>query len=233
MRAGIDSQADLVVATRYADGGNRRPGVGGPGGRLQQRDPARQGRVPAAPERLHRPDERVLRRSQSRHRHDVPAAAGFKILLEIIGRSPRLRIAEVPFEFGERLSGQSKATWREGLRFARQLLALRTAASVPARMRRSATAFGFALVGLTGIVVNSAAMWSFEHLLGFSLLVGSDAGHPGLDHVELPADRPFGLWRAQKAAVVAAVPRFRPGQQRRAAGPAARARLAGSPTGHE
>ena len=50
---------------------------------------------------------------------------GFKILLEILGRYPRLRVAEIGFRFDDRQVGASKASLREGARFARQLGRLR------------------------------------------------------------------------------------------------------------
>ncbi|HEY6746326.1 MAG TPA: glycosyltransferase [Mycobacteriales bacterium] len=53
---------------------------------------------------------------------------GYKILLEIIGRSGPLRTAEVPFAFQPRLSGESKASPKEGVRLLTQVLRLRLAA---------------------------------------------------------------------------------------------------------
>jgi dolichol-phosphate mannosyltransferase len=50
---------------------------------------------------------------------------GFKILLELLLRNPDLRVAEVPFEFGERHGGESKASLREGITYLQQLAALR------------------------------------------------------------------------------------------------------------
>jgi len=71
---------------------------------------------------------------------------GFKILLEIIARQPRrLDIREVPFAFGERFAGTSKASFLQGFRFLRQLFALRFG-----RMS------GFALIGALGAVANIA-----------------------------------------------------------------------------
>src|SRR5262249_36247174 len=46
---------------------------------------------------------------------------GFKILLEVLVRTPGLRVAEVPFTFAERHDGQSKASAREAARYLRQL----------------------------------------------------------------------------------------------------------------
>ncbi|MDR6866536.1 dolichol-phosphate mannosyltransferase [Microbacterium resistens] len=72
---------------------------------------------------------------------------GFKILLEILVRSD-VRVAEVPMEFGERLHGTSKATFRQGTTFLAHLTRLR---------------FGkmslFAIIGGLGAVANLAIMW--------------------------------------------------------------------------
>lgn len=77
---------------------------------------------------------------------DTLQPRGFKILLEILARHD-LRVREVPFVFGERLAGESKASWRQGLHFLVQLLALRLG-----QMGR------FAAVGLLGTFVNLAVM---------------------------------------------------------------------------
>jgi len=85
-------------------------------------------------------------------RRSVDAAAlrprGFKILLEILARRP-LRVAEVPFDFGDRHAGESKASLRQGVHFLTQLMALR---------------FGkmslFAVIGGLGAVVNVAIVWA-------------------------------------------------------------------------
>jgi len=50
--------------------------------------------------------------------------SGFKVLLEILVRN-ELRIAEVPFSFAPRRAGASKASFRQGLRFLRQVARLR------------------------------------------------------------------------------------------------------------
>jgi putative flippase GtrA len=76
---------------------------------------------------------------------------GFKILLEILVRTPRLRIAEVGFVFGKRLAGESKASFQEGVRYMNHLCRLRIS-SLPA------TFIKFVLVGLSGLLVNSLAL---------------------------------------------------------------------------
>jgi glycosyltransferase involved in cell wall biosynthesis len=50
---------------------------------------------------------------------------GFKILLELLVRGSPLTTSEVPFRFGERYAGESKASLREGLRYLRALIELR------------------------------------------------------------------------------------------------------------
>jgi glycosyltransferase involved in cell wall biosynthesis len=50
---------------------------------------------------------------------------GFKILLEVLVRSERLRITEVPYTFGERVAGTSKASLREGCNYLVHLVRLR------------------------------------------------------------------------------------------------------------
>ncbi|WP_029151323.1 glycosyltransferase [Microbacterium indicum] len=72
---------------------------------------------------------------------------GFKILLEILVRSP-LRVAEVPFEFADRFAGASKASFRQGLHFIQQLALL-----------RFGKMSGFALIGALGAVANVAIVW--------------------------------------------------------------------------
>ncbi|MDT7726018.1 MAG: hypothetical protein QOI21_2594 [Actinomycetota bacterium] len=92
---------------------------------------------------------------------------GFKILMEIMVRHPRLRMAEVPFSMEPRHSGESKASLLEGVKFGRHLLRLRmgllvrqatrAVRSSPAGWLTRALAFG--LVGLSGLVVNTATLW--------------------------------------------------------------------------
>ncbi|MEO5833536.1 MAG: glycosyltransferase [Nakamurella sp.] len=95
---------------------------------------------------------------------------GFKILLEIAVRQPRLLVAEVPFVFGDREQGESKASMAEGWRFVRHLTRLRfavlkrqiaksSAESTAVRIRRL---IAFGLVGASGLAVNTLALWVFS-----------------------------------------------------------------------
>ncbi|GAA1732125.1 glycosyltransferase [Isoptericola hypogeus] len=75
---------------------------------------------------------------------------GFKILLEVLARQ-RLRVAEVPFVFGERFAGRSKATVANGLRYVQQLTLLRFGRLSP-----------FALIGAVGAVLNLAILAALQ-----------------------------------------------------------------------
>src|SRR3954471_7567244 len=91
---------------------------------------------------------------------------GFKILLEILVRTPGLRKAEVPFTFGERHAGDSKASAREGLNYLTQLWRLRLSAFTM-RVGR------FGLVGLTGLAVNTAVLVLLHELAGIHYLIAA------------------------------------------------------------
>jgi dolichol-phosphate mannosyltransferase len=86
---------------------------------------------------------------------------GFKILLEILARH-ELRVRELPFAFGRRLAGESKASWRNGAEFVHQMLSLRMG-----RMTR------FAAVGAIGTVLNLAVMAFLVHFLGAYYVLAS------------------------------------------------------------
>lgn len=95
---------------------------------------------------------------------------GFKILMEVAVREPDLQIAEVPFTFGARLAGESKASVREGFRFMRHLTRLRLTLLRQQVARSSSTSGGarlarmlaFGLVGASGVLVNEAVLWLFS-----------------------------------------------------------------------
>ena len=83
---------------------------------------------------------------------------GFKILLEIVARTPDLRVAEVPFYFDKRYAGESKASMRQALSYLGQLADLRLGSV--ARLSR------FALVGLSGIPVNMLLLYLLTDVAG-------------------------------------------------------------------
>jgi len=142
------AEAEMVVASRYIGGGDAgglsslwRRWVSSSSTLLAQACfPRRVGRVCTDPMTgffAFRRDAIDLTRLRPR---------GFKILLEILARHD-LEVREVPFTFGERFAGESKADWRNGVSFIYQLASLRMG-----RMSR------FAVVGALGTVVNLGVM---------------------------------------------------------------------------
>ncbi len=159
--AGVRDNADVVVASRHVPGGST-AGLAN-GVRVLVSDLSTHLSKAFFPRRLKgisdpmsgffaiRPNALEL---------EVMRPPGFKILLEMVARTPGLAKSEVPFVFGERLSGDSKASLKEGFRFLRQLLQL--FASQLFTGRRSSAwgrGLGFATVGATGLFVNLALMW--------------------------------------------------------------------------
>jgi dolichol-phosphate mannosyltransferase len=91
---------------------------------------------------------------------------GFKILLEILVRSPGLRVAEVGFHFGERHAGQSKASLKEGKRYLAHLWGL--------RFGENSLRFAlFMLVGISGLLVNTLLLALATEVFGLHYLMSA------------------------------------------------------------
>lgn len=82
---------------------------------------------------------------------DVLRPDGFKILLEIVVRSPKMRITEIPFTFGARFDGESKANLHEVVRLLRHYVKLRYSAD--------SYLIRFLLVGLMGLLNQTALLY--------------------------------------------------------------------------
>lgn len=158
LAAGIRTEAELVVASRYAAGGSRR----GLAGRYRQAvsrasTTAAKALFPRALRGVSDPMSgffAIRRDAVARGAEDGGLRPlGYKILLELAVRCRPRGVAEVPFAFGERHAGESKSTLREGMRFLRHLAQLR--AGGDARLRLLA----FALIGASGFLPNLAALW--------------------------------------------------------------------------
>jgi len=63
---------------------------------------------------------------------------GFKILLEILVRGTAGSVAEIPFSFGRREAGASKAGVKEGLDYLSLLRRLRRSTAAPSRVAPTA-----------------------------------------------------------------------------------------------
>lgn len=150
--------AELVVASRYTDGGSR-AGLAG-GYRVAVSRGATwltKGLFPRRLRGISDPMSGFFAIRRSAVTADALKPLGYKILLELAVRSRPRRVAEVPFVFEERFAGESKSTAREGRRFLRHLVGLRTDAPI-ARM------IGFGLIGASGFVPNLAGLWALTVL---------------------------------------------------------------------
>ncbi|HEY0725332.1 MAG TPA: glycosyltransferase family 2 protein, partial [Pyrinomonadaceae bacterium] len=90
---------------------------------------------------------------------------GFKILLEILVSHPHLKVSEVAIQFGHRNAGESKASVKETVKFFQGLYRL--------RMAGNANFVRFLIVGLTGLVVNSGALYAFTELAGINYIISA------------------------------------------------------------
>jgi len=148
--AAAEEGADLVVATRYRGAGSAE-GLSSRFRGLASRGAAAVARLlfPRALAGVSDPMSGFFAVRTAAVRPGDLRPRGFKILMELLVRTPGLRVAEVPFTFAERHDGHSKASGREAVRYLRQLVALRLA--VTGRAGRLAR---FALIGGSGVVVN-------------------------------------------------------------------------------
>jgi dolichol-phosphate mannosyltransferase len=187
--------ADVVVASRYL------PGAGMPGLNLPRRIVSLLTRLLA----------QVLLQAARRstdplsgfflvRRTVVDGVAlrpvGFKILLEILVRGRYGQVVEVPYTFGPRAAGRTKATLRQGADYLRHLLLLLATSPGEGRLWK------FLLVGASGVGVNVAVFWLLTHPVGvhyFAAGLVAGAVSTGTNYVLNSAitwaDRPAGAWR--------------------------------------
>ncbi|MEU6257891.1 glycosyltransferase [Streptomyces sp. NPDC047043] len=168
MREGVD----IAVGTRYA-GAGQSEGLAGAGRQATSSSATRLVKA-AFPRRLATVSDPLsglfaFRRDAIDTERLRPV--GFKILLEILVRHPTARVAEVAYSFAPREAGRSKASVREGLAFVRHVARLRRGVAGGQRQLMRMVAFG--LVGLSGVAVNTAALWLFFDVLGMHHLVGA------------------------------------------------------------
>jgi len=156
--------ADLAVASRYVEGGSA-AGLSGSG-----REQASKFSTEIARRllgvTLSDPMSGFFMMRRDRFEELAPqlSSQGFKILLDIVATARgSLRIAELPFVFGERQHGESKLDTRVALDFAALILAKLTNDTVSFRFLL------FCLVGLTGIAIHMAVL---QFAVGFGTRFG-------------------------------------------------------------
>jgi dolichol-phosphate mannosyltransferase len=169
LQAAIADDADLVVGSRYVPGGD----AGGLSSGARSLVSRGSGGFAKAlfPHRLRQISDPMsglfLVRRAALHLESFNPI-GFKILLELAVRLAPLRVREVPFVFEARHAGESKTSIREGVRFARHLVRLKTStAGLWFRMLEIGS------IGATGIAVNTAALWFFHEPAGLGVALAA------------------------------------------------------------
>ncbi len=89
--------------------------------------------------------------------------AGYKILIEVLGRGDIRWIGEVGYVFQERQEGESKVTSKQYIEYLRHLLILRFARWPVGRFLR------FGVVGLSGVFVDNGVLYVLRDLLNWEL----------------------------------------------------------------
>jgi dolichol-phosphate mannosyltransferase len=158
-------QVDLVAASRLAEGG----GVDGlsKSRELISRSLAFGSRVLFPRELANVTDPLtgffVFRRSAVNA--DILEPKGFKILLEILVRCPKLKVTELPFKFAERNAEKSKANVNQVVALFEQLVGL--------RLKSYRYLAKFLTVGASGLLVNSFFEFLFTSVFGINYLVSA------------------------------------------------------------
>jgi dolichol-phosphate mannosyltransferase len=159
----LTDQVDLAVGSRHVDGG----GVSdwSFGRRILSRGAQLLGLLllPGVLGRVNDPMSGYFMVRRSAIAGVALSPLGYKILLEVIGRGRIRSIAEVGYVFRERTAGESKVTWRLYPEYLRHLVRLRLTTPAAARFIR------FAVVGLSGVVVDMAALFLFSDSRGLGL----------------------------------------------------------------
>ncbi len=95
------------------------------------------------------------------------SGVGFKILLDIFASSPRpLRFRELPYEFRQRVAGQSKLDHAVLWEYLLMLVQKALGPTVPVRF------VAFSLIGGSGVLVHMAVLWILYRGIGIDFMTG-------------------------------------------------------------
>jgi dolichol-phosphate mannosyltransferase len=154
-----NGEADLVVASRHVEGGSD-ASLSGIRSRISRLANALAQRLLRV--KLSDPMSGffMLRRAVVEDIAPSLSSQGFKILLDIVATSPRLRVLELPYVFRERRHGESKLDAHIAFDFAALLFAKLTDDTISFRFLM------FCAVGLTGVAMHMAALQVAVETLG-------------------------------------------------------------------
>lgn len=157
-----EERVDLVAASRYMAGGSA-TAFGAGRGTISRVATALARRVLATSLSDPMSGFFMMRRERFDEIASRLSPAGFKILLDIVTAADHLRVAEQPYEFGARHSGESKFDAQAGLEFLGLLLAKLSGGYLDPRI------IFFAIVGASGLAVHLLALKLALPALSFPL----------------------------------------------------------------
>lgn len=160
-----DSEADVVVASRYVKGGDY-SGLSGPvrkavstGSKHLSRVVFKEARKTTDPmSGFFLVKNEAISGIQFR-------PTGFKILLEILVCAPEVKVVEIPLRFQARNAGVSKATFWQGLEYLTHIASLFWFVPSAGRFWK------FALVGASGVLVNSAIFLALAEYVNAHIVI--------------------------------------------------------------
>ena len=153
LQALVDDEADLVIGSRYVEGGQS-AGLSAIRRWISRTATACSNLLTGASIKDPMSGFFLMRRDLFDELAPKLSTEGFKILFDIlVAARGRLRVAELPYGFRPRLSGDSKLDLRNGLDFIGLLAAKATGNALPLRL------FSFLLVGFSGVFVQLACLW--------------------------------------------------------------------------
>ena len=157
-----DGDADLVVGTRYREGGSA-PGLNGQRGAISRFANAMARNLLGVS--VSDPMSGFFMVRRDRFEDIAPRLShdGFKILLDLLASAEdKLRVAEEPYVFRERRRGESKFDFRAGLEFLGLLVAKLTRDVIEPRF------IPYAFVGTLGLLVHFVLLKGFLQVAGLN-----------------------------------------------------------------
>ena len=160
----IKAGADLVIGSRYVDGGDHASG-------FQQKTRAKGSELATTLANYITGDYTtdpmsgffMMTRDAADRAAEYVSRDGFKILFDIVSRfGGEFKIAEVPFQFRERFEGESKLGFLVTIQFLGLLVSRFTGGIIPMRFML------YALVGMTGLGVHMATLFFLTDGFGVS-----------------------------------------------------------------
>ncbi|MEL6435324.1 MAG: glycosyltransferase family 2 protein [Pseudomonadota bacterium] len=151
----IRQGADLVIGSRYVDGGDHTSGfTASTRAKGSEMATALANRITGKYTTDPMSGFFMMRRDIADEIAGEVSKDGFKILFDIVSRQgERLKIKEVPFQFRERIEGESKLGFLVTIQFLGLLVSRYTGGLVPVRFLL------FALVGTSGLLVHMISLY--------------------------------------------------------------------------